>query len=92
MAAMEGVLKDVCVPSLIVQGFRDPLVEPSSGQNIFSQIGTEQKELVVIDKARHGIINGEGAIEVYDRVDRFLMWTRERELAAIGLEERAEAG
>ena len=89
---MEGVLKDVCVPTLIIQGYRDPLVEPSSGQNIFSQIGTHQKELVVLDKARHGIINGDGAVEVYDRVDRFLMWTRERELAASAPEDRAEAG
>ncbi|MCC6153103.1 MAG: alpha/beta fold hydrolase, partial [Candidatus Hydrogenedentes bacterium] len=92
MSAMEAVLKDVCVPSLVIQGFRDPLVEPSSGQNIFSQIGTHQKELVVLDKARHGIINGEGAVEVYDRIDRFLMWTRDRELASIVEEERAEAG
>lgn len=92
MSAMETVLKDVCVPSLVIQGFRDPLVEPSSGQNIFSQIGTHQKELVVLDKARHGIINGEGALEVYDRVDRFLMWTRERALTSIVDEQRAEAG
>jgi esterase/lipase len=92
MAAMEGVLKDICVPSLVIQGFRDPLVEPSSGQNIFSQIGTHQKELVVLDAGRHGIINGEGAIEVYDRVERFLMWTRERENAAVSAEARAEAG
>ncbi|MCC6794470.1 MAG: alpha/beta fold hydrolase [Candidatus Hydrogenedentes bacterium] len=92
MSAMEGVLKDVCVPSLIIQGFRDPLVEPSSGQNIFSQIGTHQKELVVLDKARHGIVNGEASIEVYDRVDRFLMWTRERESATSTDLERADAG
>ena len=92
MSAMEGVLKDVCVPTLIIQGYRDPLVEPSSGQNIFSQIGTHQKELVVLDKARHGIVNGEGAAEVYDRVDRFLMWTREREAAPRAEQDRAEAG
>ena len=92
MSAMEPVLKDVCAPTLIVQGYRDPLVEPSSGQNIFSQIGTHQKELVVLDANRHGIINGEGAIEVYDRVDRFLMWARERESAAVLPETRAEAG
>lgn len=93
MSAMESVLKDVCVPSLIIQGYRDPLVDPASGQNIFSQIGTTQKELVVLDVNRHGIINGEGAIEVFDRVERFLMWTRERENARAPSDEtRAEAG
>lgn len=92
MSAMENVLKDVCVPSLVIQGFRDPLVDPTSGQNIFSQIGTHRKELVVLDADRHGIINGDGAVEVYDRVDRFLMWVRERETAPLAAPARAEAG
>ncbi|MDZ4860028.1 MAG: alpha/beta fold hydrolase [Candidatus Hydrogenedentes bacterium] len=93
MSAMEGALKDISVPTLIVQGYRDPIVDPTSGQNIFSQIGTHQKELIVIDAARHGIINGEGSVDVYDRIDRFLMRAREHENAAIATEsEAAEAG
>jgi len=96
MSAMEAVLKDICVPTLIIQGYRDPLVDPTSGQNIFSQVGTTQKELIVLDATRHGIVNGEGSIEIFDRVERFLARARDRETAALALqnlqEPQVEAG
>ncbi len=79
MRAMENVLGDICVPTLIVQGHRDPIVEPSSGMGIYEQIGTHLKELTYFDFDRHGIVNGPGSEEVFDRVDRFLMWAQERE-------------
>jgi esterase/lipase len=72
MDAMEAVLKDVCVPALVIQCYRDPIVDPSSGEGIFRRIGSEQKELILLNQSRHGIVNGEGSLEVFERVDRFL--------------------
>ncbi|MFA6244006.1 MAG: alpha/beta fold hydrolase, partial [Candidatus Hydrogenedentales bacterium] len=83
MDAMEPVLKDICVPTLVIQGYRDPIVDPSSGESIFRRIGTSDKELTFFDRGRHGIVNGEGAREVYDRVDRFLMWAEQKRTANI---------
>ncbi len=85
MDAMELVLKDICVPTLVIQGYRDPIVDPSSGESIFRRIGTSDKELTFFDRGRHGIVNGEGANEVYDRVDRFLMWAEQKRTAAVDL-------
>ncbi len=72
MEAMEAALKDVCVPALVIQGYRDPVVDPSSGEGIFRRIGSQQKELVLLNYDRHGVVNGEGSLEVFERVDRFL--------------------
>lgn len=92
MKAMEAVLPQIVVPTLIVQSFRDPIVDPSSGPNIYAQVGTREKELTVFDRARHGIVNGEGADEVFDRVERFLHWARERQAATIEEEPAVQVG
>jgi esterase/lipase len=78
MSAMERGLPDICVPTLIMQGSLDPVVDPSSGRLIFQQVGTKEKELVVLERDRHGIINGDGAEDVYDRVEYFLNWAFRR--------------
>lgn len=84
MGAMERSLKDVRIPTLVIQGSRDPVVDPSSGRFIFSQLGTPDKELIMLERDRHGIINGEGATDVFDRVDFFLNWAaRRRPLEAV---------
>lgn len=84
--SMEKSLKDIVVPTMLVQAFRDPIVDPVSAQLIFSQIGTPRKELLILDRDRHGIINGEGTADVFERVQIFLNWARrqspvERQLA-----------
>lgn len=73
MRAMEGVLRDICVPTLLVQAHRDPIVDPISGSGIYEQIGANDKELTYLDFNRHGIINGPGSEQVFDRIDRFLL-------------------
>ncbi len=74
MSAMEKQLPDIEAPTLIVQGSLDPVVDPSSGRMIFQQVGTSQKEMLLLARNRHGIINGEGAEEVFDRIEYFLGW------------------
>lgn len=78
MSAMEKTLPDICAPALVVQGSLDPVVDPSSGRMIFQQIGTRQKELLLLARDRHGIINGEGSEDVFDRIEYFLKWAFKR--------------
>ncbi|MBX7258731.1 MAG: alpha/beta hydrolase, partial [Candidatus Hydrogenedentes bacterium] len=80
-----------CVPALVIQGYHDPIVDPSSGESIFKRIGSSDKELTFFDRNRHGIVNGEGAQEVYDRVDRFLMWAEQKRANATPAEPVASS-
>ena len=65
-------LAEITVPTLIVQGSQDPVVNPDSGKVIFDEIGTHKKELLYLERSHHGIINEQGAVEVYQRVCDFL--------------------
>lgn len=75
MDAMERVLEAVESPTLVIQGSKDPVVDPASGSLIFDKLGTRFKELNVFERDRHGIVNGPGAEDIYDRVYRFLLWS-----------------
>lgn len=74
--AMSDALKDITVPTLVMQGSQDPAVRPDSAKAIFDKVGTPHKELVMLERPNHGIINGPGAEEVFERVYRFLLWAR----------------
>jgi len=76
MRAMEEALPQIAVPTLIVQGAHDPIVDPASGIEIFEAVGTPDKELTLFERDRHGIINGDDVEPVFDRVDRFLALAR----------------
>ena len=76
MSTMAELLPGITAPALIIQGSNDPLVHHDSGQAIFDKLGTPHKELILLERDRHGIINGEGAEQVYGHVVRFLAWVR----------------
>jgi len=78
MDAMERALKDVQSPTLILQGSRDPVVDPDSARLIFSQVGTTDKLLTILERDRHGIVNGPDADEVFNHVLHFLAWAEQR--------------
>ncbi len=70
--AMDKALKEIQVPTLLLQGSKDPIVDPVSGQLIFGRIGTPRRELTYLPRERHGIVNGEGAEDVFRHVAEFL--------------------
>lgn len=78
MDAMEAELSKITVPTLVIQGSNDPTVDPSSGPDIFKKVGTPLKELTVFERDNHGIVNGNGAEDVFERVFRFLLWAHEK--------------
>ncbi|NQV44243.1 MAG: alpha/beta fold hydrolase, partial [Rhodospirillales bacterium] len=58
---MTGQLQDhlpqIDVPTLIVQGDDDPVVEPDSARHIFNKLATQDKALHWVASKRHGILN-----------------------------------
>jgi esterase/lipase/1-acyl-sn-glycerol-3-phosphate acyltransferase len=80
MEALEEHLPNIVVPTLILQGSNDPTVDPSSGMDLFSKVGTSSKVLTYLERPNHGIINGEGAQDVFNRVKQFLDWAKQQEV------------
>ncbi|HOC71568.1 MAG TPA: alpha/beta hydrolase, partial [Candidatus Hydrogenedentes bacterium] len=61
--------------ALVVQASDDPTVRPDSAPALFAGLGSAEKELTVFQRARHGIVNGDGSAAVHDRVAAFLRQT-----------------
>lgn len=78
MNEAQDALERIHLPLLVIQGSKDPTVNPISGQSIFDRTATAHKELVVLERDRHGIVNGEGSDEVFERVYHFLERVRTR--------------
>ncbi len=65
-------LPDVQGPVLVIQGSDDPVVNPVSGTDIFSRLGSANKQLVQISADHHGILRGKASDEVKEKVLIFL--------------------
>ncbi len=72
MDTMDERLPEVRVPALVIQSSKDPVVNSASAQLIFEKIASPHKELTILERDRHGIINGQGREDVFDRVLQFL--------------------
>ncbi|MBI2425272.1 MAG: alpha/beta fold hydrolase [Candidatus Hydrogenedentes bacterium] len=72
MGKTESLLPEVQIPALIIQASKDSVVNPASGQLIFDRITSPCKELTLFERARHGIVNGEGREDIFARVHEFL--------------------
>lgn len=56
-ASLMDHLRDVQVPTLVIQGDQDPVVEPDSARQIFKALPVMDKTLHWIASERHGIVN-----------------------------------
>jgi carboxylesterase len=65
-------LSTLKIPSLIVQGKKDPKVDGQSGKKIFQRINRNDSYYKEIDFHRHGIVRGPIAQEVFQAVETFL--------------------
>ncbi|RJP80664.1 MAG: alpha/beta fold hydrolase [Desulfobacteraceae bacterium] len=72
MDSIEGKLAGITIPALVVQSNRDPVVNPDGSRRIFQLLGSEEKEYLVVNLKRHGIILGPGCERVYRAVGDFL--------------------
>ncbi len=78
MRATEQTLPAVKTPALVIQASKDTTVDPVSGFEIFEKLGARNKQLVLFERERHGIINGEGSPEVFEQVEQFLSHMRKK--------------
>jgi esterase/lipase len=72
MNNLEPRLANVTVPTLIVQGLRDPVVNDEETALQFNSIGAQRKEYRTYDFGRHGILAGEGSEQVHKTIGAFI--------------------
>jgi len=72
MEQTEELLPQITVPALIIQGSNDQTVNPDSAQIIFQNIRSEQKQLLMFNRARHGILNSSGKEQIFSAVEGFI--------------------
>lgn len=76
MDQLEDKISGIAIPALIVQSYADPVVHYNGSLKIFKLLGSREKEYLLVNQARHGIVNGDGADRVFTAV-----WDFVRELA-----------
>jgi len=72
MDQLEHKVADITIPTLIVQSFGDPVVNPDGAMKIFKLIGSKKKELLMVNTERHGIINGDGSDRIFKAIGEFV--------------------
>jgi esterase/lipase/1-acyl-sn-glycerol-3-phosphate acyltransferase len=72
MNVTEESLSAVKIPTLIIQASKDPIVNPDSGRQIFDKLASPHKELIMVERNRHGVVNGEGRDDIFSHVHHFL--------------------
>lgn len=73
MDDLEPKLASIQVPTLVVQSSADPVVDPRGSRKIFDLVGSSNKEFILFNFNRHGILLGEGAERVHRAIADFLM-------------------
>ena len=72
MSSLEPRLPLITAPALVVQSREDPVVNPKGTEKIFKLLGSTDKQMVLFNFQRHGILLGEGAERVYRAIGDFL--------------------
>ncbi len=72
MDDLEPKLSSLNKPALIIQSRRDPVVDPKGSRKIFELLGTQQKEYLLVNLDRHGILLGEGSQRVHKIIGEFV--------------------
>lgn len=72
MDELEPRLGKITVPALIIQSYADPVVAYEGSLKIFKGIASADKEYLMVNTGRHGIINGEGSGRIFAAVGEFV--------------------
>lgn len=72
MTYVEPKLHDIKIPALVVQSSDDPVVHPGGSESIFRMLGSKDKQYVMFNFDRHGIVLGEGAQRVHQAIGDFI--------------------
>ncbi|MBL6664408.1 MAG: alpha/beta hydrolase, partial [Rickettsiales bacterium] len=72
MGICDRNLKNINVPTLIIQGDNDNIVSPISGEIIYNKISSKDKKLEMLRFDNHSIINNAGKERVFEVIENFL--------------------
>ena len=72
MDDLEPKLSSLNKPTLIIQSRRDPVVDPKGSKKIFELLGAQQKEYLLVNLDRHGILLGKGSQRVHQIIGEFV--------------------
>ena len=72
MESVESRLPGLKAPALIVHSRNDPVVDHVGSKKAFELMGSQDKEYLLFNFKRHGIIMGEGAVRVHRAIGDFL--------------------
>lgn len=72
MGQCEENLKYIKIPTLVVQGDNDPVVNPKSGDIIYKKISSAEKKLYKPKRDKHVIILGEKKDRVFSEIVNFI--------------------
>ncbi|MBU1055602.1 MAG: alpha/beta fold hydrolase [Proteobacteria bacterium] len=65
-------LEHIKVPALLIQSSGDLVVDPDGSKFVFEKLGSEDKELVMLNSDRHGIFRGDISKSVFSKIKEFL--------------------
>ena len=72
MASLEPRLPLISQPALVIQSQEDPVIDPKGAERIFKLLGSEDKQMVMFNFQRHGILLEEGSERVYRTIGNFV--------------------
>ncbi|GAB4299969.1 MAG: alpha/beta hydrolase [Myxococcota bacterium] len=64
--------RNIKLPTLIMQGGADKLVDPSGAKEVFEMIGAPDKKLRILDNYYHEIFNEVGRLQIYEELETWL--------------------
>jgi alpha-beta hydrolase superfamily lysophospholipase len=71
-----NLIREISLPALILHGEKDSLVPLQEGKDLFSQLGSKKKEMVIIPRADHNTILFAGMKQYFDALEKFIHETR----------------
>jgi esterase/lipase/1-acyl-sn-glycerol-3-phosphate acyltransferase len=72
MEQLSSRLDRIPVPTLLIQSSEDPVVHPEGTREIYENLGAKDKELIMFNSDRHGILRGEISQSVFTAIADFL--------------------
>lgn len=78
MESVEKRLPRINIPTLVIQGDGDPIVNPKGSRKVFELISSTDKEYLLFSFNRHGILLGKGAERVHRAIGDFIKRTTAR--------------
>ena len=73
MEALEPRLREIASPALVMQSRQDPVVDHKGSRRAFELLGSADKEYILFNFNRHGILLGPGAERVHQAIGDFIM-------------------